>query len=95
MTAWRRALVLLGSGLVALGLSGLVLGADARPVRVAVLLVGSAVLHDGLVAPALLAGGLLLGRVLPGRGRAATQAALVVAGSLLVVSLPVLLHGRA
>ncbi|WP_309235485.1 hypothetical protein [Streptomyces sp. TRM64462] len=77
-----------GAGIVLMGV-GVWLVAGTGSVRdVVVWLAGAVVLHDGVVAPLVLALGLLVAR-LP--GRRLVRAALVVAGGLTLVALPVLL----
>ncbi|MFI6940763.1 hypothetical protein ACIBI4_15930 [Streptomyces sp. NPDC050418] len=80
--------------LAALGVAAMALGAwlllgVRDPLDVAVWLAGAIVLHDGLVAPLVLGTGLLLGGL---RARGAVRGALIVAGSLTAVALPVILR---
>ncbi|MFI9586235.1 hypothetical protein ACIHCQ_31345 [Streptomyces sp. NPDC052236] len=77
----------LGVALMAIGAVLLLAGGQA--VDVALWLAGAIVLHDGLVAPLVLAVGLLLASV-PARGT--VRGALVVAGSLTVIALPPMLR---
>jgi hypothetical protein len=77
----------LGVFLMAVGATLLLKGGQLTDV--ALWLAGAIVLHDGIVAPLVLAVGLLLAGV-PARGT--VRAALVVAGSLTLVALPVLLR---
>ncbi|MBT2441992.1 hypothetical protein J7E93_18150 [Streptomyces sp. ISL-36] len=60
-----------------------------RPEDVGVWLVGALVLHDGVLAPLVLAVGFL---VAAGPARGVMRGALVVAGSLVLVTLPLLLR---
>ncbi len=83
----RTLLGVLGGAGMALGV-WLLLGVR-DPLDVAVWLAGALVLHDGLVAPLVLGTGLLLGGL---RARGAVRGALIVAGSLTAVALPVLLR---
>ncbi len=55
----------------------------------AIWMTAAVVIHDGLVAPALLGAGWLLGRV-PPRPRRFAQAGLVVGGMLVVVAAPLI-----
>lgn len=82
----RTALGAAGLALMAVGLYLLVTGGQFKDV--ALWLAGAVVLHDLLVAPLVLAAGLLLAR-LPARGL--LRGALVTAGCLTVIALPVLL----
>ncbi|MEU6402496.1 hypothetical protein [Streptomyces sp. NPDC046985] len=75
----------LGAALAGVGV-WLVLGVP-HPLDVGVWLVGALVLHDGVVAPLVLGVGLLVA-ALP--ARRAVRGALIVAGCLTVVALPVL-----
>jgi hypothetical protein len=45
--------------------------------------------HDALFAPLVVAGSVLLVRVVPGRVRAPVQAAAIVSGALVAISIPV------
>ncbi|MFF3459044.1 hypothetical protein ACFYXH_32965 [Streptomyces sp. NPDC002730] len=76
-----------GLALMAVGASLLVTGGQLKDV--ALWLAGAIVLHDGVVAPLVLGTGLLLAAV-PARGT--VRGALVVAGCLTVIALPVLLR---
>jgi hypothetical protein len=51
--------------------------------------IGALVVHDLLFAPLVVAGGLLLVRVVPARARAPVQVAAIVSGALIAVSIPV------
>jgi hypothetical protein len=82
----RTALGAAGLALMAAGLYLLVTGGQFKDV--ALWLAGAVVLHDLLVAPLVLAVGLLLA-LLPARGL--LRGALVTAGCLTVIALPVLL----
>ncbi|MGW7358556.1 hypothetical protein ACWGI0_18475 [Streptomyces sp. NPDC054802] len=82
----RTALGAAGLALMAVGLYLLVTGGQFKDV--ALWLAGAVVLHDLLVAPLVLAVGLLLA-LLPARGL--LRGALVTAGCLTVIALPVLL----
>ena len=77
----------LGLALMTVGAVLLVTGGQLKDV--ALWLAGAIVLHDGIVAPLVLGVGLLLAAV-PARGT--VRGALIVAGCLTVVALPVLLR---
>lgn len=82
--------VLVGAAGVALMGVGVSLLMDVRDVTgVLVWLGGAVVLHDALIAPLVLLAGLVLVR---GGARGPVRGALVVAGALTVVALPVLLR---
>ncbi|MFJ8076906.1 hypothetical protein ACIQ7Q_23920 [Streptomyces sp. NPDC096176] len=75
-----------GVALMAVGLSLLATGGQIKDV--ALWLIGSVVVHDAVIAPLVIATGLLLA-VLPARGL--LRGALVTAGCLTLIALPVLL----
>ncbi|MFB7935956.1 hypothetical protein [Streptomyces sp. NPDC056049] len=77
----------LGVGLI--GLGAWLVTAEPAPGAVLVWLAGALVVHDGVLAPLVLAVGLVIaGR--PGRGL--WRGALVIAGSVVLVTLPLLLR---
>ncbi|MFD4370159.1 hypothetical protein [Streptomyces sp. NPDC058486] len=78
-----------GLGLVLIGVGAWRVAAQPDPLGVLVWLAGAIVLHDGIIAPLVLAVGLLL----VGRSeRGVLRGALVVAGSLTLVTLPLLVR---
>ena len=85
----RRLLVAAGVVLLGVGLRGSALAPDTAPVRVAVLLVLAALVHDLVLAPAVIAVGAVVRRV-PGRARGVLQAVGIVGGSVVLVAVPVL-----
>jgi len=88
--------VVLGWSIVAFGIWTLLEHRGAtKPLNVAALFVGLALVHDLLIAPLLSAVALLLGPRMPSRVRGVVLGALVVSGVLTLVSLPVLLGERA
>jgi hypothetical protein len=50
---------------------------------------GALVLHDAIFAPLVVAGSVLLVRVVPRRARAPVQVACIVSGALIAISIPV------
>ncbi|MFC8507299.1 hypothetical protein ACFU3J_08050 [Streptomyces sp. NPDC057411] len=87
VTVLRHALGALGVALV--GLGAWLVAAEPDPLGVLAWLVGALVLHDGILAPLVLAVGLLLvGR----RRRGLLRGALLVAGSVVLVTLPLLVR---
>ncbi|MFK0232655.1 hypothetical protein [Streptomyces vinaceus] len=87
--AYRYAVA--GLGLVLMGLGGALLAQQPSPWRIALWLAGAVVVHDGLVAPLVIAVAALtaaLGR----RLRGVPRAALIVAGSVTAIALPPLLR---
>ncbi|GLV86011.1 hypothetical protein Slala03_57000 [Streptomyces lavendulae subsp. lavendulae] len=83
--------VLGGFGAACAAWGGWLLFSQPEPWRIAVWLGGAVVVHDGLVAPLVMALAVLV--ALAGlRLRGAVRAALTVAGSLTVIALPPLLR---
>ncbi|MFF8828477.1 hypothetical protein [Streptomyces sp. NPDC015131] len=83
----RRALGVLG--LVLIGVGGWHLAAEPDPYGVLLWLGGALVLHDALIAPLVLAVGVLVAAV---PARPVVRGALVTAGALVLVTLPLLLR---
>lgn len=70
-------------------------GRATDPVGVATWLVAALVLHDAVLAPLVVVAGWSLARVLPRWARGPVQAAALVAGTLVLASVPLLLgRGR-
>ncbi|MFI1395526.1 hypothetical protein [Streptomyces sp. NPDC020681] len=83
----RIVLGALGLALMTAGATLLFTGGQIKDV--AVWLAGAVVLHDGIIAPLVIGVGLLLAGI-PARGT--VRGALIVAGSLTVIALPLLLR---
>lgn len=81
--------VLGGCGLLLIAVGGRLLSVLPDPVGVVVWLGGALVLHDGVIAPLVLAAGMAVAAV-PARGL--VRGALLTAGALVLVTLPVLLR---
>ncbi|MFE7511545.1 hypothetical protein ACFU8I_10020 [Streptomyces sp. NPDC057540] len=76
-------------GVASIGLGLWLVAAGSDPLGVLVWLAGALVLHDGIIAPLVLAVGLLIaGR----RLRGPLRGALLVSGSLVLITLPLLLR---
>ncbi|MEU8524937.1 MULTISPECIES: hypothetical protein [Streptomyces] len=76
-------------GVALIGIGAWLVASEPEPAGVLVWFAGALVLHDGFLAPLVLAVGLLLvGR----RYRGVLRGALVVAGSLILVTLPLLVR---
>jgi len=76
----------LGWAVIGWGLRGaLIHHIDTRPDELARYFIGSALVHDLLFAPVVLAGGLVVSRLVPPGGRAAVQA---VGGTLVLFAYP-------
>ena len=63
---------------------------DTRPGQLARFLLGGALAHDLLVAPAVLLIGVLIARKIPGRWRAPLQSALFISATLVLFTYPLL-----
>jgi hypothetical protein len=61
---------------------------DTRPANLAKFAVGGALIHDLLFAPLVLAAGVVVSRAVPAALKAIAQAALIVSGSLVLFSYP-------
>ncbi|WP_223837562.1 hypothetical protein [Streptomyces venezuelae] len=85
LTRW----VLGAFGLLLIGVGGWHVAAQPDPYDVLVWLGGALVLHDVLVAPLVLAVGLLVAAV---PARPVVRGALITAGSLVLITLPLLLR---
>ena len=82
-------LVVVGWGIMTGGVLGLLRnGGRTHPPELATWLVGSAVVHDALIAPAVLAVGLLVARLAPVRVRRFLQAGLAITGMLVLATFP-------
>ncbi|WP_327304056.1 hypothetical protein OG730_10835 [Streptomyces sp. NBC_01298] len=80
-----------GFGLVVAGWGGWLLLQQPEPWRIAVWLGGAVVVHDGFVAPLVIAVAALVAALGP-RLRGVPRAALIIAGSLTAIALPPLLR---
>ena len=78
-----------GAGLVLIGIGAWRVAAQPDPFGVVVWLAGAVVLHDGIIAPLVLAVGLLLA-ARPARG--VLRGALITAGGVVLVTLPPLVR---
>ncbi|MFE2880045.1 hypothetical protein ACFXG6_05230 [Streptomyces roseus] len=87
--AYRYAVA--GLGLALMGLGGALLLQQPSPWRIALWLAGAVVVHDGLIAPLVIAVAALTG-AFGLRLRGVPRAALIVAGSLTAIALPPLLR---
>ncbi|WP_433461312.1 hypothetical protein [Spirillospora sp. CA-128828] len=83
---------LAGLGFIALGVRGIV--AEVPVARWAAWFAGAAILHDGVLVPAVLLAGLVTGLV-PAGNRRIARAALVIAACVTAVAIPLVLgYGR-
>lgn len=89
-TPWRIGLIV-GATIFAIGLVGLLRNAaQTHPGNWLQYVAGALIAHDALLAPAVLAGGFLLTRLVPAAIRSGLQATLAVCGAVALVSIPVL-----
>ena len=89
-TAWRLGLAV-GGAIFAFGLYGLLHNSvRTMPSDVLRWIAGSLILHDAIIAPAILVAGVALSRLLPTAIRAGMQATLAVCAVVVVMSVPVL-----
>jgi hypothetical protein len=89
-TAWRLGLAV-GGAIFGFGLYGLLHNATQTvPASVVKWIAGALILHDAILAPAVLVAGLLLTRLLPMAIRGGIQATLAVCAVVVVMSVPVL-----
>ncbi|WP_030725563.1 hypothetical protein [Streptomyces sp. NRRL S-237] len=80
-----------GIGVVVMAFGGFLLVREPEPWRIALWLAGGVLVHDGLIAPLVIAVGALCAAA-GLRLRGVPRAALVVAGSLTLIALPPLLR---
>jgi hypothetical protein len=88
LSPWRYLFYAIGAAMIGYGVWGQVYGADTKPVRVAVLVVTAALIHDLLLAPVVMVLGMLLHRLMPHPVRPALQGAGLVAFCLVLVAIP-------
>jgi hypothetical protein len=90
-TAVRIAVVLVGAGLAAYGIDGLIGATSTHALTSATKwFVGGALAHDLLIAPVVVLLGEVLARLLPGAVRPYAQAGLFITAALTLVALPFL-----
>jgi hypothetical protein len=93
MLAWRIGLG--AAGLLFIGYGVLLLPANTASkelVLLALWLIAAIVVHDAMLAPAVIGIGWLLRRFVPDRGRRYLQAALVVGAFITVIAVPLILR---
>jgi hypothetical protein len=89
--AWRIILVVAGIGLASFGVFRLATQVSPRSlVFLGLWLAAALIIHDGIVAPAVVGGGWVLRRFVPDRGRRFLQAALIASAMVTVVALPLI-----
>ncbi len=88
LSPWRYLLYAIGAAMIGYGVWGQLYGADTKPVRVAVLVLTAALVHDLVLAPVVMVLGMLLHRLMPHPIRPALQGAALVAFCLVLVAIP-------
>jgi hypothetical protein len=79
----------IGAAVIAFGLRGLFTHhIDTRPPNLAKFFIGGVIIHDAVFAPIVLAGGVLLARLVRGRARAYVQAVLIIVGCMALFAFP-------
>jgi hypothetical protein len=95
MTTARRILIALGTLLIAYAILGAVTDPDVKLFGVLLFLIAVLAAHDGILLPAYLGAGALIGRLVPARARTPVRVALVISLAVTLVALPsVLGFGR-
>lgn len=87
----RRALIVAGVLLMAYAVAGALTDPQVRPWQHLLFLVGVVAVHDVVLLPAVVAAGVLIGRLLPARGRVAVGVAGIVTVALVVLAIPLVL----
>jgi Ca2+/H+ antiporter len=90
MKRWRYGLGGAGILLLLFGVVRLVIEVPGKLPGLALWLVGIVVIHDGLLAPLVVAVGWLLARTVPPRARRYAQSALIVGGLITVIAVPMI-----
>lgn len=84
-----RLLTLAGVLVLAFGVGGLLANAEVTvPSNWGLYVAGGLILHDGLIAPAAIVGGVLLARIVPAQLRPPVQGGFIVSASLVLVAIP-------
>jgi hypothetical protein len=80
----------LGAAITGFGVGGLLSNIEAAALTSWLkTFLGALIVHDLLFAPLVVAAGVLLVRIVPGRARAPAQVAAIVSGALIAVAIPV------
>jgi hypothetical protein len=91
-SAGRIILGAIGLGFVGIGVRGILTHShDTHPRSWLTWVIAAALAHDLLLAPAIGVVGVLVGRLVPGRARAAVQIGLLVSGCVLVIGVTAVL----
>lgn len=79
----------IGAAVIAFGLRGLFTHhIDTRPPNLAKFFIGGVIIHDAVFAPLVLAGGVLVARLVRGRARAYVQAVVIIVGCAVLFAIP-------
>jgi hypothetical protein len=87
----RRVLIVAGALVMGYAVFGALRDPDGRPVGHLLFLVGVLLAHDGVLLPAAIGSGVLIGRYAPAAARVAVRVSAFVTASLLVVAVPLTL----
>jgi hypothetical protein len=91
MKIWRIILAVVGIGLATYGISQLLTQIPRQTlVLLALWLIGALIIHDVLLAPAVIGVGAALRRYVPDRGRRYLQFALIMAAIVTVIAVPMI-----
>jgi hypothetical protein len=83
------AALVVGWGIMGYGFAGILANTrDTRPSDLARWFLGSALVHDALIAPSACLAGVAIARLVPGRWRGLVSGALVVTGVVTIFSIP-------
>jgi hypothetical protein len=92
MSTWRWPLYAAGAAMIGFGVWGQLFGADTNPRRYGELLLVAALGHDLVLAPVVIALGVVARRVLPRNAHAPLQSAAIIGFVLLLIAIPGLGH---
>ncbi len=88
LSPWRYVFYAIGAAMIGYGVWGQLYGADTKPVRVAVLVVTAALVHDLVLAPVVLVLAVLVRRLLPRWVHPRVQAVALIGFCLVLVAIP-------
>ena len=93
MRTWRVALAVAGILLAVFGALRIVTTVPLGALTILALwMIGAVIVHDGIIAPATVTVGWLLGRFIPPRGRRYVQAFLLSGGLVTIIAIPLILR---
>ena len=93
MRQWRIILAVAGISLILFGAVRVLVGVPiGQLIVLAAWFIGAVIIHDGVVAPATVAGGWLMARTVPPRARRYLQGFLITGGLVTVFAIPLILR---